>query len=369
MVVAVLAGAGSATGQTWVTSIGVQGGFGRLKPAGTHHNDYFDLLGLPGTMFFADGGDPFGTVFATLPLGGRFAVEPNLSLSEFSIGLITVSNLRVGARLDVAFGAHLYGAVGGVVNYLSAAGGGGAAHEGPLGVTAAVGYRVALTRRLDGRIEVQTTATKGSKNPGITSPPIDYYGVQLGLSEGFRDRGTPRDQSDALWTPAIGLQGGYYSAHFQGGGTLVGFAFPGLGTSTGITVATFDLFPQTPSLVGLIPVGGRWAVEAGFGMGRTQIAGPGPLTFGAVTLAGRADYAVTRGWYAGAGPVTNSYKTTGRPAATQAGFSLAWGYRFHVAGDIAGRTELSYTMFSHHHVLGVPAVNLIGLDLGLMMGL
>ena len=360
-----------AAGQSWLPAFGVQGGFTRIKPAGTNANDQVDVMGLPGTMFLGDG-DPAGALFAVVPVGGRFAIEPSLSFAQTALDVITLTTARLDARLDVAFGPHLYGAVGGEVSYLSGSGGGGSQHVAPLGITVAIGLRAPLSRRLEGRIEAEYTGQRGAKAFAATSinePPLDMYSLHVGVSSSVRDRAEAAGPADGLWTAAVGVQGGYYSAHFAGAGTLNGLYLPGLGTSTGLTSAVFLLFPQSPSMITVIPVRGPWAVEAGFALGRFQIAGPGNLTFGSLTLATRVNYAVTRGWYAAAGVVTNSYKTTNRAAAAQAGLSLAWGYRFHIAGDLGGRAEGAYTMFAHNHVLGVPPVNLFGIDLGVMMGI
>ena len=357
-----------AAGQTWLPAFGLEGGFARFKPAGTHANDYVDFVGLPGSSFVL-GSDPFGTLFAVIPVAGRFAVEPSLSFSEATISPFTVSNLRVGARLDAAFGPHVYGAIGGVINYFSLAGGGSSGNVGPPGLSAALGFRTALTGRLEGRVEAQFTAERGSKTSTLDIVPTDWYSVLVGVSSSFRARQPLDTPDDELWSPAIGIQGGYYSDHFVGAGTLTGVALPGLGTSTGLTVSVGDLFPQTPSLMAVIPEGRRWAIEPGFGLGRVQVTGPAPFTLTSVTVAARVDYAVTRGWYAAAGPVTNSYKASRRQWATQSGLSLAWGYRFNIAGDVGGRAEASYTMFAHNHILGVPPANVLGLDFGVMMGL
>lgn len=363
----------SAASQSWVPEFGVQGGFARLKPAGTHRNDALDLFALPGTPFLASG-DPFGTFFGIIPLGGRFAIEPSVGASELSLRGGTESDVRLGVRLDAAFGPHFYGAVGGEVQYTSIAVSGGSVNTSPLGVLVAAGYRIALTRRLEGRIEAQVSARNGSKAFSIPvdlmPPPRDVYTVQVGISSRIGDRGATA-RSDALWAPAIGIQGGYYSAHFVGSETFTGMSLSGPGTSAGFSLSTAFISPQTASSFVLIPVGGRWAIEGGFSAWRYQVNGPSQFTLGTVTLSARADLAVTHGWYAGVGPVTNNYRATNHPILTQSGVSLAWGYRFHLAGDLGGRAEASYTMFARNHVLfgGALPANVLGLDLGMMMGL
>ena len=56
--------------------IGVEGGFTRLKPAGTGQHDYIDRLDLPGSGLTSP------TLFLVFPVTPRIAVEPSLSANR-----------------------------------------------------------------------------------------------------------------------------------------------------------------------------------------------------------------------------------------------------------------------------------------------
>ena len=63
------------------------------------------------------------------------------------------------------------------------------------------------------------------------------------------------------------------------------------------------------------------------------------------TFALRVNYAVARRWYAGLGPVVQVVKDSTNRTLGTSGVAVAWGGRFHLAGDVGGRVELAYATF------------------------
>ena len=140
----------------WHPAIGVQGGYARIKAAGTGRSDAIDLIEFPTPGYVA----PLlagSSLFAVIPAGRRLAFEPTLSFANLteSIGG-DATTARVGLRADLALSSSFYGAAGGVLNSLMQGGN----HATQFGAQVAVGYRFALTPRLDGRLEAAVTATQ-----------------------------------------------------------------------------------------------------------------------------------------------------------------------------------------------------------------
>jgi hypothetical protein len=357
----------SAAAQSWQTAFGIQGGFTRLKQAGTGRNDAIDMFDVPGGQFLY-GGLSYGSMYVILPVADKIALEPAFGASQVDLTGQIINVMHLGLRADYALTPNIYAAVGGELLYVGTSGL-GTSHSGPLGVSAAVGYRTTLTGRLDARIEARAAAS-GKFNSNLGLPPIDTYSLLFGVSNkiGGGRMGTRAGRSsDAMWTPSLGISGGYFDAHLVGGNDFIGFSLPGLGSSLAEQIST--PLPAQPTFFAIIPVGTRLAIEPGFNFNRAQALGSGFTTSTGAIVGVRLDLAVTHVWYAGIGPVANYFKTTGFKGAAQLGVTAAWGARFHVAGDLGGRVEASYSMMAKHRVLGIPPVNVLALNAGITLGL
>jgi len=355
----------------WHPAIGIQGGYARIKPAGTGRSDAIDLVEFPTPGYVA----PLlagSSLFAVIPAGRRLAFEPTLSFANLteSVGG-DVTTARIGVRADLALSSSFYGAAGGVLNSLMQGGN----HATQFGAQVAAGYRFALTPRLDGRLEAAVTATQ-KRRPGLG--PTDTYALLFGVSSRLDRGAAPRTARAAAptgaWQTMIGVTGGYSSIHADGTNlTLGGLFLPGFGGSIPALTSASTILPQVPTLFAILPVGKKIAFEPGIDLHRFQ--GSGSTVF-AANLAGRIDYAVVGGWYAALGAheewvkaTKGSFSDSTKSAVGVTGASVAWGYRFHLAGDFGARTELNYVAFAKNESAKTPAVNTISVLLSLTMPL
>jgi hypothetical protein len=336
----------------WQPAIGIQGGYARIKPAGTGRSDAVDLIEFPTPGYVA----PLlagSSLFAVIPVGRRLAIEPTFSVANLtqSVGG-DVTTARVGLRADLALSSSFYGAIGGVLNNLQQ----GGQHSTQFGAQIAAGYRFGLTPRL-----------------GPTDTYALLFGVSSRLNRTPAARGT-RAPAAGDWAPMIGVTGGYSSIHGDGTGLqITGVFFPGFGGSAAALTGAGTFLPQTPTLFAIIPVGRRLAFEPGIDLHRFQ--GNGQTVF-AANLAGRLDYAVAGGWYAALGAheewvkaTKGSFADSTKTSVGITGASVAWGYRFHLAGDLGARTELNYAAFGKNDSAKTPAVNTISILFSIMMPL
>ena len=134
-----------AAAQSWSTEFGIQGGYTRIKPAGTGVADHVDVFGFPGDLF---GITPSGaSLYAILPWQKKIAIEPSISFfqgnSFFLLGDATF--ITLGLRGDYAITPKFYGAAGGVVHWFES----GGTNETQLGAQVAAGVNVqqALTQQ------------------------------------------------------------------------------------------------------------------------------------------------------------------------------------------------------------------------------
>lgn len=159
-----------AQAQGWQTELGIQGGFVRLKPAGTHRNDHVDVLSAPGF----DLGPLFpgpSAIYLIVPVGDKVALEPSLSGTILSAGN-TLSIFEAGLRLNYALSKNFYGSAGALLGHVSTVG-----YEP--GVQVAGGYRFHLTGPVSARLEANVAMWKG-KSGAISA--IDTYGLLFGIS-------------------------------------------------------------------------------------------------------------------------------------------------------------------------------------------
>ncbi len=355
----------------WQPAIGIQGGYARIKPAGTGRSDAIDLIEFPTPGYVA----PLlagSSLFAVIPAGRRVAIEPTLSFANLteSVGG-DATTARVGLRADLALSSSFYGAVGGVMNNLQQSG----RHTTQFGAQLAAGYRFGLTPHLDGRLEASVTATQ-ARRPGLG--PADTYALLFGVSSRLNrtpaPRGVARGPAAGAWQPMIGVTGGYSSIRGDGTGLVItGVFLPGFGGSLPALSGANTFLPQTPTLFAIIPVGRRLAFEPGIDLHRFQ--GGGQTVF-AANLAGRLDYAVAGGWYAALGAheewvkaTKGSFSDSTKTSVGISGASVAWGYRFHLAGDLGARTELNYAAFGKNDSAKTPAVNTISILFSIMLPL
>lgn len=169
-----IASAGAQAQAAWHTELGFQGGFVRVKPAGTNQNDKTDVLFLPGF----DLGPAFPTpsmMYLIAPVGGKIALEPSLSGSVLSQGG-SATILQGGLRVDYAIASGLYAAGGGLAGRLGGAVGTSTGFE--LGLQVAGGYRFHFSGPIQARLEANMQFWKGRN--GVS--PVNTYGLLFGLS-------------------------------------------------------------------------------------------------------------------------------------------------------------------------------------------
>ena len=167
--------------RAWQSEIGVQGGFVRVKPAGTGKADQLDVFAVPGANY-ALGLLTQGSVYAIIPASEKLAVEPSFVVAQLDGGTTNTTS-RLGVRANYAFTPTFYAAAGGLLLYLHSSG----SQSKTLGLQGAVGYRMHLTGLLNARIEANVSATKRTKNLN----PFDSYGVLFGVSTRLHGAAAP----------------------------------------------------------------------------------------------------------------------------------------------------------------------------------
>ena len=337
----------------WTAEIGIQGGYSKIKPAGTGLSDAISAINLPGSGYVL----PllsFAPLYAIIPAGQKLAIEPQLSFTQ--TGGETFA--RLGLRGDYAMNQNVYLAAGGVLNYAEE----GSPSHTQLGAQVGVGYRKRLVGPINARLEGNVTVTKKSN----LTQPTDAYSVLLGISTsvGGHAAQPARARSAArAWDPAIGFSGGYFNAHGVGTGLdISGFALPAPGISL---YENGGIAPTPPTMFVIIPMGQKAAIEPGVDI-RYLKQGSGHIT--AINVSGRIDYAVVKNWYGAVGGALANFSATGTSGSIT-GATVAWGYRFHLAGVFAGRAEANYSLYGKSSKLGTPAINTLGLMFGAMMPL
>lgn len=352
---AALAATDAAAQSRWIGEIGIQGGYTRIKPAGTGLADQIDLYDIPGATFL-DLVPAYGSLFAIIPLTGKIALEPALRFSQttsnlFPFAFTLGTTTTLGLRADYALTRRVYVAAGGVLTFVEASG----IREHQLGVQAALGYRIRLSGRLNGRLEAQWATMAKADQASIG--PHNTYALLFGLSTpvgAAPAAAAPLSERAArrAWRPVVGIQAGYSRLHIVGGGDLTLLTVPGAGAS-GVGGV---LAPTTPTLFAIVPMGGRLALEVGVDAHQVQSG----ITLFSAQIAPRVDYAVHRGWYAAAGGSFHLLRDSQTKFSAVAGANVAVGCRFAMTGNLGGRVELNYTMYKEHHALALPAANAFG---------
>ena len=373
-----LLAAPAAAQKNWDTEFGIQGGFSRFKLTGVPgSNSMIDVYGIPTSQIIG----VFPTtnaVFAVFPLSDKLALEPGLSFMQelgFPGGGPVPNMATISLRADYAVTRQFYGALGLFSRYVSGLSG-TLPNDNPhfqFGLEAAAGFRMHLSPRLNGRVEIQAITVKKQD----VAPPFNVYSLLFGLSTPLTEqpaagnrRGTAPAQHGA-WTPQLGVAAGYSSVHVVGGPDLAVFSFPSAGASSyeGLVIA-----PSAPTIFGIFPLNDRLAAEVGLD---AQNLRTGNGTIASFQLAPRADLAFGNRWYGALGPQFHFLKNTsnGKAIVGVSGVSVAWGYRFHLSGALNGRIEANYGMNAKRRTgfaLGggpIPPTTAFGVNLGMMMPL
>jgi len=330
--------------------IGVEGGFTRLKPAGTGQHDYIDRLDLPGSGLTSP------ILFLVFPVTPRIAVEPSLSANRDKFtersGLFpeqTSTEVRLSVRADVSIASGLYIAGGGALRYRKI----DASSALQPAILAAIGYQTNLSASLGARLEARWMSQRRTDSIA----PSNLYALLLGISSPISRTAS---HTNSPWGLRLGVMGGYVRTHIYG--TTMGFYvdvretsldFPGTGSTT----------PAKLFLV--VPLAGRFALESGFDAHREQQQG---VTFFDGHVATRLDVAISHGVYAAAGGNIRYLEQTGSAGFALAGANAAIGYRFPLIYQLEGRTEVSYTVFKERQNFPFAQNNLAAL-LGVAMAL
>lgn len=345
----------AAQGSMWTAELGLQGGFAKVKPAGTAASDAITFIEMPvGTyvqQIFMN-----GPLYAIIPAGQKLAIEPQLGLAQLSAGTSLLTLAHVVLRGDYALNQKAYVAAGASLAYVDV---GPTTNHMQLGATVAVGYRMHLAGATNARVEGNWLITRNAKT---LTGPFSSYQVLLGVSTSLK--GAPRAPraraAGQAWDRVLGVQAGYFGMR-AAGGSISGVSFPGLGGSVGVVSGSA---PMT-TLFAIIPLGGKLALEPGADFHYLKQTGS---KASAISVSGRLDYAETDNWYGAIGGNLQSVSLTGSSGSIT-GLQVAWGYRFHLTGAFGGRFEASYLMAGRSTKLGTPPTNTFGLMFGATMPL
>jgi hypothetical protein len=359
--IALLGTSGLAAQQSWRSEVGIQGGFARVKPAGTGAHDQFDFFDLPG-FSLAPLIPSYSSLFFIVPWRQKLAIEPSVSVAQLQ-GSGNATLMDLGLRVDYALTPKFYGAAGITAGHINDAG----TNSTQFGVLAAVGYHGHLVGPLNGRAEARVNLLKKTNDLS----PVDIYGVLVGLSTPIHGgaaanrRAAPTGHS--AWARVLGIAGGYSQTHGPGAGTLNDItilSFPGYGGGFAAFGSPTIVLP--PTVFAVFPIGDKLAIEPGLDFHRLQSGG---TTSAGANIVARLDYAIHGGWYGAAGANLGYLKTTGTNAVSRMGATLATGFRFHLVGDLGSRIELSHTMWKKHDTPKIRPVNVTSIMWGVTMPL
>ena len=317
--------------QMWQPEIGIRAGWTRLKDPNS--STHIDGLDFPMTGGFTATNNASG-LYGVIPVKGRFAIQPSFGLLNFSnSGGGVVTTLSTGVRLNVAIASGLYVAAGPTMYVFKQDGN----EDTQGGIEAAVGYRRAVGGRLHGSVE--GFYEKREKSEAL--PKLNAYGLRLGMGYSLTDRMMRRaaSRSDRMWSPSIGIQGGWSLASFPGGnGDVTSFTLPFMGQS--VLGGSF-VVPGPSALSVLLPVGKKLAIEPSVDYHRVKVS----TSSSALTtyqLGARVNYAFNRTAYAGLGAEYTGLSASGVNDGSHLGAVVAAGLRFPLVNGLMGRTELNY---------------------------
>jgi hypothetical protein len=152
--------------------LGVQGGYTRAHSVGGGDQTAVAIPGMGGsvTLLGTPAGPPI--LFAILPVGRKFAIEPGIDIARVQTSGLTLFGANTSARVNYAVSGGWYGAAGGNLQYIKATGQDG---QTVTGFNLAWGYRFPLTSGLGGRFEINYRMMKGNTNLGL--PPTNTLGL------------------------------------------------------------------------------------------------------------------------------------------------------------------------------------------------
>jgi len=146
----------AAAARRWRVAVGLAGGYARNHVQGSAFGFRIivdeTLIALPGS-----GSTIPPTLYAVIPLRGRFALETGFDAHRSVRGDTVSSSAHVSGRVNVALHGGWYAAGGGNVRYIERTGTPGFALAG---AHVAAGYRFPLVGELGGRVELSYTAFK-----------------------------------------------------------------------------------------------------------------------------------------------------------------------------------------------------------------
>ena len=140
----------------WASEIGVAAGYSRSHLSGLGLAADFTLFASPGSAAAAGMPAP-PTIFFTVPLARRWALEPGFDVHRTQSNNTTTFSGTFSARVSYAAGRHWYAGVGPVVHAIKST---GSSAFGVSGFAAAWGVRFPLAGDLGGRVEVGYAAFK-----------------------------------------------------------------------------------------------------------------------------------------------------------------------------------------------------------------
>jgi hypothetical protein len=342
---ALLAGAAApvAAQQMWQPEIGIRAGWTRFDDPNS--SGTIDIIDLPSVGGLSATINP-SALYGIVPLSGRFALQPNFSFYNTVIPQAVPQVATVfstGVRLNVAITKDFYAAAGPNVYILKADG-----NEDTQGaIEAAVGYRRPFGSRLRGTAEA--FYEKREKSEAL--PKLNLYGLRIGMGYAFGEGTISRragratmETTDRMWTPAIGLQGGWSMVSYPGGnGDFSTFSLPFTGQTL---IGTLAQVPTPSALSILLPVGDRFAIEPNVDFHRLKASSlPDPIS--SYEIGARVNYAFTHVAYAALGAEFSGISagsgsvTDGSSVAVLA----ALGLRFPLVHGLKGRTEINYRTF------------------------
>lgn len=172
------------SGRSWTPLVGIAGGYISTHVVGGGAS--LASIFLPGSTndlaslgFLAPAP---AALFAVLPLGSRWAVEPSFDLHRLSSqNGPSQTALTAGLRFDYAVHAGWYAGAGGQLLFINPNGGSSGAI---LGATLAWGYRFHLVGALGSRFEASYTMS--AKNDNLGTNPVNTLGLVLGLTMPLR---------------------------------------------------------------------------------------------------------------------------------------------------------------------------------------
>jgi|GEM_PF-5414231 len=293
-------------------------------------------IGLPGgSNYLGLGG--VSSVYGTIPVSGRFAIEPAIGLTDISFSGNSITTANASARLLFSAWRGLYVGAGPTMGLLKFSGN----QYTIWGAQVAAGYRFHLTGNLVGRGEVFYETQSNDDILGDNN--ASTFGAVLGLGlTPNAPSGAKAGATDALWHWAFGIQSGYTHSSGDDIGEVTSFAFPGSQGTLTTTLGFLPLPGVAPFFV-QIPLGKRVALEPSFSYGSIDLDG---TSKGSTYAAGlRANYAFNKTLYAG---LSADYQGYGGDidADASTGFGAAFGARFPIVSGFSGRTEVTWRSFS-----------------------